>query len=294
VVTVPVRAIRDGDILVAAGHADRKRWWRHFREPAAAQVWYRGTWHSATGQVTPRSAAVAADRHRFPRTPLDNAFLVELTCAGLSPEPEPLRGNRLRARWFTVVTAGEFLGFCVPATVGALTAPAPAAVVLAAVLAAGGVEGTLLGLAQASVLRRALPAISTRRWVGATAAAAVVAYALGMLPSTLAGRLSGLPPVVLIGAAVVFGAALLLSIGVAQWLVFRAVLPRSVGWIATTAAAWSAGLAGFLGFAMPLWQPGQPVPVIVAIGAAGGLLMAAITSAITGEGLRRLLDRNVT
>jgi hypothetical protein len=96
----------------------------------------------------------------------------------------------------------------------------------------------------------------------------------------------------LIGAAIVLGAALLLSIGVAQWLVLRTVLARSAGWIATTAAAWSAGLAVFLGFAMPLWQPGQPVPVIVAIGAAGGLLMAATTSAITGEGLRRLLDRS--
>src|SRR4051794_9705116 len=149
-------------------------------------------------------------------------------------EPELLWGNRLRVRWFTVVTAGEFLGFCVPATVGALTAAAPGGVALAAVLAAGAVEGTLLGLAQASVLRRSLPAVSTRRWVGATAAAAVVAYAIGMLPSTLAGRLSGLPPVVLIGAAIVLGAALLLSIGVAQWLVLRTVLARSAGWIATT------------------------------------------------------------
>src|SRR3954469_20802543 len=63
-------------------------------------------------------------------------------------EPELLRGNRLRVRWFTVVTAGEFLGFCVPATVGALTAAAPAAVALAAVLAAGAVEAPLLGLAR--------------------------------------------------------------------------------------------------------------------------------------------------
>ena len=218
--------------------------------------------------------------------------ILPATCAGLPPEPALLRGGRLRARWFAVVTAGEFLGFCIPATVAALTAPAPAILALAAVLAAGGAEGTLLGLAQASVLRRALPPVSTRRWVAATASAAVVAYAIGMLPSTLAGRLSGLPTVVLIGAAVVLGAALLLSIGVAQWLVLRAVLPRSASWIATTAAAWSAGLPVFLGFAMPLWQPGQSIPVIVAIGAAGGLLMAATTSAVTGFGLSRLLDRS--
>jgi hypothetical protein len=45
----------------------------------------------------------------------------------------------------------------------------------------------------------------------------------------------------------------------------------------------------FLGFAMPLWHPGQPAPLVVAIGAAGGLLMAATTALITGLALRRLL-----
>ena len=83
----------------------------------------------------------------------------------------------------------------------------------------------------------------------------------------------------------------MLSIGTAQWLVLRTVVRRSTSWIATTAIAWSAGLAVFLAFAMPVWQPGQPLAVIVVIGVAGGLLMAAVTAAITGNGLRRLLRR---
>jgi hypothetical protein len=48
-------------------------------------------------------------------------------------------------------------------------------------------------------------------------------------------------------------------------------------------------LGVFLGFAMPLWQPGQPLALVVAIGVVGGLLMAAATSVITGFALRRLL-----
>jgi hypothetical protein len=85
------------------------------------------------------------------------------------------------------------------------------------------------------------------------------------------------------------GPALLASIGTAQWLVLRRHVRRASWWIASTAAAWTAGLAVFLAVAMPLWQPGQPVSVVVAIGLAGGLLMAATTSAVTGAALRRLL-----
>ena len=200
----------------------------------------------------------------------------------------PLRGKRLWIRWFVVVTLGEFLGFSVPAVTGALTAHAPAAVAVPAVLAAGAVEGTLLGAAQASVLRRAVPGAGTRRWVGATASAAVFAYAIGLLPSTVGGRLPHLPPALLVAAAAVLGAALLLSIGTAQWLVLRRVVPGSASWIGTTALAWTTGLAVFCGFAMPLWHPGQSVPAVAAIGMAGGLLLAAATSAITGLGLFRL------
>ncbi|WP_205650659.1 hypothetical protein [Actinoplanes solisilvae] len=79
-----------------------------------------------------------------------------------TPAP-PLRAGRLFRRWFVTVTAGEFLGFVAPATVGALTRDAPAAVGVGAVLAAGAVEGMMLGLAQATVLRRALPRLPARR-----------------------------------------------------------------------------------------------------------------------------------
>jgi hypothetical protein len=71
-------------------------------------------------------------------------------------------------------------------------------------------------------------------------------------------------------SAVVLGSALLASIGTAQWLVLRHHVAHAGGWIATTALAWLVGLVVFLGFSMPLWQPGQPLALTVGIGIAGG------------------------
>ncbi|SNY59220.1 hypothetical protein [Paractinoplanes atraurantiacus] len=184
-------------------------------------------------------------------------------------------------RWLAVVTAGEFAGFCVPVIAGALTAGVPAAIALPAVLAAGAVEGTMLGLAQATVLRRVLVGFPVRRWLAATAGAAVLAYAIGMMPSTWP---AAAPVVLIIG-----GPVLLASIGTAQWLVLRTVLRRSASWIAGTAFAWLVGLGVFLGLATPLWRPGQALPTVLMIGAVAGLLMAAVTSGITGLVMGRLV-----
>lgn len=291
VITLPVQAARAATtLLVAAGNAEDKRWWRHFRRAADVQIWLAGTWHPAVGQVTSATTAAAAYRQRFPRAHLDDtSVLVEVHGTDLPTEPVLLRGTPLRNRWIAAVTAGEFVGFCVPAVAGAVTAHLPVTVSLPVVLAAGTVEGALLGASQAIVLRRAVPGLRASRWIGATAAAALVAYLIGMLPSTLGDRLAHIPPVLLIGAATVLGTALVASIGVAQWIVLRSLIHRAALWIPVTALAWTAGLGVFLGFATPLWQPGQSTAVIAAIGAAGGLLMAATTAAITGEGLRRML-----
>jgi hypothetical protein len=74
-------------------------------------------------------------------------------------------GRRLWRSWFLWATLGEAVGFCVPAAAAALTTSRPAVVSLPSLLLAGAVEGALLGTAQAHVLRRALPAVSSRRWV---------------------------------------------------------------------------------------------------------------------------------
>ena len=90
----------------------------------------------------------------------------------------------------------------------------------------------------------------------------------------------------------IFWGFVLLTIGTAQWLVLRRHLRRSASWIAATALAWLGGLAAFAVIASPLWQPGQPVWLVAAIGALAGLAMAAVASAVTGFTLVRLLDRD--
>ena len=186
--------------------------------------------------------------------------------------------------WFVAATAGEFVGFLVPACAGALF---PESVLV--LVAAGAVEGALLGTAQALVLRRALPGLPVRAWIAATAAAAALAWSIGLVPSQLGEHLSALPVALVVAAAAGGGLVLLASIGTAQWLLLRRLVPRAWRWIVATAAAWLAGLGVFFAVATPLWQPGQPTWLIALIGAAGGLAMAATVAAVTGLAVERLM-----
>jgi hypothetical protein len=185
------------------------------------------------------------------------------------------------------VTAGEFVGFLVPACVGALLLESPAQT--PALVAAGAVEGALLGTAQALVLRRVLPALHVGAWITATAGAAALAWSIGLVPGLLGERLAALPTGLVVAVAACGGLVLLATIGTAQWLLLRRLVPRAWRWIPATAAAWLAGLGVFFAVAPPLWQPGQPVAVIAVIGAAGGLAMAATVAAVTGIAVERLV-----
>jgi len=288
-VAFPAQYARSGEeILIAAGNPGHKRWWRHFRDGAGADVLLDRRWVATEGRLlagTERDAGAETYCRRFPRVPLTaDTPIVAFTI----PPVRQLRGGKLAWTWFLVVTVAEVLGFAIPAVTGALTAGGPAAVSLPALLLAGAAEGAALGTGQALVLRRALPALNTRRWVAATAGAASFAYLAGLAPSTWAADLVSWPPLVLWPVAAVLGSTLLLSIGFAQWLVLRRHLTRSARWIFTTAGAWLLGLAVFLGVTMPLWQPGQNLALTVLIGVFGGLLMAATTSAVTGAALRHL------
>ncbi|MFI5588423.1 hypothetical protein ACIA5G_25450 [Amycolatopsis sp. NPDC051758] len=290
-VTFPVQYARSGDqVVVVAANPERKRWWRHFRTGADAEVLLDGHWRPAEGRLLdgPARTTAAEDYARaFPRVtvPPETPVVVFTT----APRPRvPLRRRTLAWLWFFVVTIAEFVGFAIPATAGALTADRPVALTVPVMLLAGALEGAALGSGQAWVLRRAIPALNRGHWVTATAVAAAFAYLIGLAPSTWASSLTGWPPLLLWPTVAAMGIALLLSIGFAQWLVLRQHVAGSVFWIATTAGAWLLGLAVFLGVAMPLWQPGQAVSTIVLIGAFGGFLMAATTSAVTAVAVRRL------
>jgi hypothetical protein len=202
---------------------------------------------------------------------------------------------RLWRRWIAATTLGELLGFLAPALVGVLVVGATAEIatplgpllLLIGLVVAGSLEGAALGFAQWLALRQALPALVWHHWTGATALAGAVAWSLGMLPPTLTD-LFALDPVAQIGAWLVVAPGLLLSIGVAQWLVLRHHLPQAGGWIPANALGWTLGVGlTFLGAslvteAMPLWMA-------IAIGVTSGTAMGFVVGVITGRALVGLL-----
>jgi Ca2+-transporting ATPase len=195
--------------------------------------------------------------------------------------------------WVRWTTAGETVGFAVPALAAAGAAALPGEgwrwLLL---LAAGATEGAVLGWAQTRVLRRVLPGLPTRAWVLRTAMAAVVAWAVGLTPAAVWPSLADLPVGGAVALGALGGALLLASIGVAQWTVLRGRLAGSEQWIGWTALGWCVGLAVFTLVTTPLWQPGQTGGLIAAIGVLGGVLMAATVAAVTGWGLVRMLARD--
>lgn len=210
----------------------------------------------------------------------------------VSVQTSPPRASSERGllrSWTVWTTAGEAVGFCVPAVTAALVVDGSSTVAVPSLLLAGAAEGAVLGAAQAHVLRRALPGLPPRQWAAATAAGATLAWAIS-LPLLIAGENLATWPAWLIWPVVaVGGTALLLSIGVAQWSVLRRHAPLAGRWIAVTAVAWLAGLTVFMLVAPPLWHEGQAAVTTIAIGVLAGLLMAATVAVITGVGLVRLL-----
>lgn len=192
-------------------------------------------------------------------------------------------------RWVVVVSLAEFAGFAAPATVAAATATTATWIATPALVAAGCLEGLLLGSGQAWCLRHTVPGFSSRGWIRATVAGAALAWCIGMLPSVTYGWWSDWPVSVLAPVAVVLGTGLLLSIGTAQAL----SLPRGAhkrAWVLTTAAAWTVGLGAFTVVTTPWWQPGQSAAQVIGIGVVGGAAMAVAMAAVTGLGMLRWLN----
>ncbi|MFE9325011.1 hypothetical protein ACFYOW_29070 [Nocardia sp. NPDC006982] len=289
----------DHKVIVRVGRAESKTWWRNFRTPLPFSIWLDGRWYRGTGHVTQRDSlereeAAAIYQAAFPRTEVpttDPIVAIELsgTREPMAGVPDlPTEPRELWRHWFANVTAGELLGFAAPAVTGALVRVAAPLAAAIALLIAGLVEGSVLGWFQARVLRSAVPAMPPGDWIRATALGALVAWSIGVVPLLAGDGLDAWSPRVLVPAAVVGGIGLLLSLG-AQWFVLRHFLIDADRWIAATALAWLAGLFVFMAFTSPLWQPGQSTSLVVLIGIAGGLFMAAAMAAVTGYFLVRIL-----
>lgn len=230
-----------------------------------------------------------------------------MVAAHVADAPAPPRNGRRGRLWWRWVGANgwaEALGLGVSGAVAVVVLPragdTAAGVVAGAafvVLVAGVAEGGIVGLAQHRVLRSPLADLAARRWVGATVIGALVAWTLGMLPSTILALVAvgsaevaaAEPPLLLqFGLATVLGLVAGPILGGAQAWVLRDHVPRAWRWLPANAAAWAVGMPlVFLvaGGVPPTWHPA--VIVTVAVLTLG--LVGATVGAIHGAMLVRML-----
>lgn len=237
-----------------------------------------------------------------------NTLVTQEEISEVEATPRPQSRNwwdwNLWLQWVIANVASEVLGLglvAVVATAMVLTIGEPETALVAltmagVMIAAGAIEGVIVGFAQWLVLRRRLRRLSRREWVTATAIGAFLAWAMGMAPSTLmalnqsAG--SSPPPemsdAVKYALAAVMGATLGTILGAPQWHALRRYASGASLWIWANAAAWAVGMpAVFIGAGTsPVGESALCVAltVVVTIAAAG-----ASVGAIHGAALLWLL-----
>lgn len=332
-VTFPVGAVRDADdtLLVLVGKARGKTWWRNLIGGARLEVRlagreYGGFGYVLDGRVDPVHAAGALRaylRHQ-PRagkalgigriraagpTPAQLAaaapgavlIRIHLLPAAAPGSDRTARPARL-SRWIAACIAGEAAGIGVAAgvfagldaAVGEPRTGLARALVWLALVAAGAVEGSALGGLQWAVLRRQLPTLPARRWVGATVALAAFAWGIGMLPSTLAGPTSTtesagpqLPGWLGVVLMVVGGLGAGAAIGAVQAWAARGYATGRTGWIVANAVGWALALTWIFTLA-GLPDADWPAWAIALDGITAGVLSGATVGLVTGAWLPRL------
>lgn len=125
----------------------------------------------------------------------------------------------------------------------------PAIVSIAAGVLLGIFEGIIVGGAQGVVLRRRLPQLALRTWILATVIGAMVAWGLGMLPSTLMAANSGeaevataMPEWLNYVMAAALGLVAGIMLAFTQWLVLRRHVRRAWLWLPANSLAWVVGM----------------------------------------------------
>lgn len=204
-------------------------------------------------------------------------------------------------RWILANGCAELVGLGSTLGLGAAVATrmpgldsSPSTILLAAfgaVLAGTLLEGVLLGASQAWALGTVLPSFSRRRWIGATALGAGIAWTAGMLPSTIMSLVSapqaqGAAPesfepslalTLLLAAAL--GVVLGPFLGLPQGRVLRAHGGTVARWVAANCAAWALGMpVVFLATAV-IDESSTALQVALTLGAAtlgAGLVVGAV------------------
>lgn len=208
-------------------------------------------------------------------------------------------------RWIVANALAELLGLGTVAALGWLMAtavgkrqgPLAALLLAAALVLAGAFEGLVVGLAQARILRQQLPQL--RGWVRATVIGAVVAWALGVIPSTVmkigdagqAGSPVQIGPALRLLLAAGLGFAVGPVLAFFQWRVLRRHIERGAAWwLSANALAWAAAMpivfAGAHASATVSAAPALMAWIALSLLAAGG-----VAGAVHGAALVRRLPR---
>jgi hypothetical protein len=214
--------------------------------------------------------------------------------------------GRLWFRWVMANAAGEFVGLGLAALAGVALSLAVQSIVgslgpalfFLGMVFLGTFEGAVVGVAQSFVLRDCLPRVRRRTWVFATAVGAFIAWALGMIPSTLmafnetdtGSTEPTISPFVFYGLAAAMGAILGVIFAVPQWRVLKRVVSRSGIWVPANAAAWA--LAMPVIFLAASSSPDEDFGVITVILIASSVTAAgAIVGAVHGLALNWIVHR---
>jgi hypothetical protein len=213
-------------------------------------------------------------------------------------------------RWVLANALGELLGLGLTFAAIGLAAsgleglPGLGSVLasFAVAVASGAMEATLVGLAQWWAMRPWFPAITRLHWWRATLIGALVAYALGYLPSTLMSlgeQAAEAPPVepsqaVVLLLAAGLGAVAGAVLSFAQWLALRHSVGGAGLWIPANMLAWAAGMpiifwAMDAVFQMPSLLRGIPLlaGALLVTGAVAGAIHGAFLVKLAGRGEAR-------
>lgn len=303
--TVPANGVPDGAGIVLTS-LKRRAWWRNLEGGAAVAVTIAGTERQGWGEVVDagpeqlsEAVARAYERAGHPIAPeraralAADRVLVRIELQPPETAAMPLRGRPLWRQWTRTVTLGEIAAFAIPAAAGALlvTSELSPAATVPIVLAAGLGEGAVLGLAQAYVVRQALPSISSRRWIAATALGAMIAWAVSLVPTSIGEDLDQLGVGWLLAGGALLGVVFLGALGGLQWRLLREHVEGAAWWVVAVGGAWVAALSAFMAIAGPLWREGQAVWQTAAVGLVATVAMAGVMAVITGYALMRLTDQ---
>lgn len=209
------------------------------------------------------------------------------------------------ARWIAANSLAEFIGLGAIATiayglVALLGEPVGSKAIVFALglVVLGAFEGLVVGWAQFRVLKTRLAEL--QGWIAATVIGAVVAWLLGMLPSTIMSlgdsAAGNQPPNISDSVQLLLAAGLGLVTGpvlaVFQWLRLRRYVSRnSISWLGANALAWAVGMPAIFMGADLAARASSPLMTITTAGL-WLLIAGALVGAVHGGILIWLLKHN--